>query len=73
MLATMKISVNIDDDVFRAVRSLATSRGQPLGQVMSELMRKALRPQTQTGRVGFTSVRPSDDAAATRDAEADHH
>lgn len=42
--AVMRTTVNLDDDVAEAVRSLARSEGRPLGQVLSELARRGLRP-----------------------------
>jgi hypothetical protein len=39
----MRTTVNIDEDVMRAVRSLARERGESLGAVISALIRKALR------------------------------
>jgi hypothetical protein len=41
----MRTTLNLDDDVLRAVRSLARERGESLGAVVSDLVRKALRPQ----------------------------
>ena len=40
----MRTTINLDDDVAEAARSLARSEGRPLGQVVSELVRRALRP-----------------------------
>lgn len=40
----MRTTLNLDDDVMRAVRSLARERGESLGAVVSDLVRKALRP-----------------------------
>ncbi len=38
----MRTTVRIDDDVLRAVRQLANSRGQTLGETLSELARASL-------------------------------
>ncbi|MEX2528466.1 MAG: antitoxin [Gemmatimonadota bacterium] len=40
----MRTTVNLDDDVMRAVRSLAREKGESLGTVISSLVRDALRP-----------------------------
>jgi len=41
----MRTTVNIDDDIFGAVKSLANERSVPIGQVISELVRKGLKSQ----------------------------
>ena len=43
----MMTTVNLDDDVMRAVRSLARERDESLGTVISALIRKALSPPDQ--------------------------
>ena len=43
----MRTTVNFDDDVLRAVRSLARERDESLGTVISALLRKALSPPDQ--------------------------
>ena len=40
----MRTTVNLDDDILRAVRSLARERQASLGEVISTLVRDALRP-----------------------------
>lgn len=40
----MRTTLNLDDDVLRAIRSLAKERGESLGAVVSDLVREALRP-----------------------------
>ena len=40
----MRTTVNLDDDVLRAIRSLARERRESLGEVISSLVREALRP-----------------------------
>jgi hypothetical protein len=40
----MRTTVNLDEDILRAVRSLARERGESLGDVISALVREALRP-----------------------------
>jgi hypothetical protein len=41
----MRTTVNIDDDVLRAAKGLAKSENRSLGEVVSELMRRGLRPR----------------------------
>ncbi len=43
----MRTTVNLDDDILRAVRSLARERRESLGSVISALIREALRPPGQ--------------------------
>ena len=40
----MRTTINLDDDVLRAVRSLARERDESLGEVISALVRDALSP-----------------------------
>ena len=40
----MRTTVNLDEEVLRAVKSLARDRRQSLGEVISSLVREALRP-----------------------------
>jgi len=40
----MRTTLNLDEDVLRAVRSLARERGTSLGDIVCELVREALRP-----------------------------
>ena len=51
----MRTTVAIDDDVLEAARKLAEARGQPLGKVVSDLMRRglAIRHEYPTGDQGF--------------------
>jgi len=39
---TMRTTLDLDDDVLRAAKELAMTRGKTAGQVVSELLRKAL-------------------------------
>ena len=45
----MRTTVNLDDDLLHAVRSLARERGQSLGAVVSSLIRRALSPNAEVG------------------------
>jgi hypothetical protein len=50
----MRTTVNLDDDVLRAVRSLAKERGESFGTVISGLVRDALRaPDPSTYEADF--------------------
>lgn len=44
MMSPMRTTLNLDEDVLRAIRSLAKERGESLGAVVSALVREALRP-----------------------------
>ena len=41
----MRTTLNLDDDLLRAARSLARQRGESLGAVVSGLLRQALAPE----------------------------
>jgi ribbon-helix-helix CopG family protein len=41
----MRTTINIDDDLMNAIRSLAAERRQSLGTVISDLIRRGLRPE----------------------------
>lgn len=41
----VRTTLDIDDDVLQAARELAASRDLTMGQVLSELARKALTPE----------------------------
>jgi hypothetical protein len=43
--AGMRTTLAIDDDVLDAARELAKSRGSSIGQVLSDLARRALTPK----------------------------
>lgn len=45
----MRTTLTLDDDIFQAARSLAAAQGKSLGQVVSELARKGLRPALRHG------------------------
>jgi hypothetical protein len=46
----MRTTLNLDDDVLSAVKSLAASRRMTAGKVMSELVRKALQPDKKDSK-----------------------
>ena len=41
----MRTTVNIEDDLMKAIRSLAHERGESLGAIVSDLIRKGLHPK----------------------------
>jgi len=60
-----RTTLQIDDDVFMAARSLASARGLSIGTVISELARKGLRPSRPRlhRKGGFPTFAVSPDAA----------
>ena len=38
----MRTTLNLDDDVYELVRSYSEGRSQPLGKIVSELVRRAI-------------------------------
>lgn len=60
----MRTTLNIDDDVLRAARSLADEEGCSLGEMISNLMRQALAPDPRVDyREGFPVFRVRDGAS----------
>jgi hypothetical protein len=45
MIANMRTTLEIDDDVLQAAKDLAANRGTTAGKVLSELARQALEPR----------------------------
>jgi len=43
----MRTTVDIEEDVLRIAKSLASERGESLGRVLSELARRGLTPSTE--------------------------
>lgn len=43
----MRTTVTLDNDVFQAVQSLARTSGRRLGQVLSDLVRQALKGESR--------------------------
>ena len=41
----MRTTLDIDDDVLQAAKEIAANRGSTMGKVISELVRKGLRPK----------------------------
>lgn len=46
----MRTTLSIDDDVLAAAKGLAALQHKSVGEVISELTRQALRPNTQGGK-----------------------
>lgn len=47
----MRTTLEIDDDLLQTAKELAMARGRTAGQIVSELLRKALSSPTGGGRV----------------------
>ena len=45
MLASVRTTLDLDEDVLAAAKEIAASRGSTAGKVLSELARQALRPE----------------------------
>jgi len=54
----MRTTLDVDDDVLSAVKSLASSRHTTAGNILSELARKALSPSSAkpVKKNGFTLI-----------------
>jgi Arc/MetJ family transcription regulator len=68
----MRTTVTLDDDVFQAAQSLAKASGKRLGQVLSELVRRALKGEARglTRQGGLPVFRVSADAAVIPSSRA---
>lgn len=59
----MRTTVNLDPDVLRVAKHLASEQGKSLGEVVSDLVRRALEPRTPARRPsGFPVFRVSESA-----------
>jgi hypothetical protein len=47
----MRTTLDIEDDVLQAAKEIAASRGVTAGNVVSELLRKALQPGARATRI----------------------
>jgi hypothetical protein len=52
----MRTTLQIDDDVYEAARALAKAEGKSLGQIVSGLARRGLRPRLEPRRRGAFPV-----------------
>jgi hypothetical protein len=44
MFSAVRTTVNLDDDVLASAKAVAAQQRRPLGEVISDLLRKALEP-----------------------------
>ena len=59
----MRTTLKIDDDVIEAARSIARAEGRSVGEVISRLARKGLRPVAEpVDRSGFPVFQVSPEA-----------
>ena len=47
----MRTTLSIDDDVFAAAREMASTERKTIGEVISILARKSLRPAAPSGKI----------------------
>jgi hypothetical protein len=60
----MRTTLEIDDEVLAAARSVARAEGKSIGKVISDLARRGLAPRrARRSRDGFPVFDVSDDAA----------
>jgi hypothetical protein len=60
----MRTTLSLDDDILRAARSLAREQNKTLGEVVSELARRGLKPSVpRRTRRGFPVFDVSPEAA----------
>ncbi len=60
----MRTTVKIDDDVLRAARQLAASKGQSLGQALSDLARASLTRTAMSESRNGVKLLPVDPTAS---------
>jgi len=60
----MRTTLTLDDEALAAARKLATARNQPLGRVVSDLMRRglAVRSAYSTSQDGFPVFSVAEDS-----------
>jgi hypothetical protein len=51
MIGIMRTTLDLEADVLQAAKEIAQLRGKTTGQVVSDLLRKALQPAPSTQRV----------------------
>jgi hypothetical protein len=59
----MRTTLDVDDDILQAVRTLARTQGRSLGRVIPDLARKGLAPRREGSRRGFPVFEVSPNAA----------
>ncbi len=61
----MRTTLQVDDDIYEAVRSLAAAEGRSFGEVLSALARRGLAPRVNVReRNGFPIVQVTGDERA---------
>jgi len=70
----MRTTVNLDDDVLRAAKELASLSGRTLGQVISDLSRAALEAKGGEGDVrnGVPTLPPIPDSRLVTSEDVAH-
>jgi hypothetical protein len=60
----MRTTVTIDDDLLEAARGLAAQRNVSIGRILSDLIRKGMKPNASIGKGkgGFPTFKQSPDA-----------
>jgi hypothetical protein len=69
MIQIMRTTLDIDDDVLQAAKEIAANRRLTAGQVLSELARKGLEPESSAERVRLRNgvpILPRRPAGVTR-------
>ena len=66
MMAIMRTTLDIDDDILQAAKELAASRETTAGRVLSDLARKALEPAAVAEIRNGVPVLPPRPAGAPR-------
>jgi hypothetical protein len=68
---TMRTTLALDEDIYRAAKALADGSGRSLGAVVSELARRGLRPARRPAKPGFPTVDVPADAEVIPGNRAD--
>jgi len=48
----MRTTVDLDEDILRVAKDIARDRDESLGRVLSDLVRRGLKPPSRTPRAG---------------------
>jgi hypothetical protein len=59
----VRTTINIDEEVLKVARSLARAENKTLGEVVSELARRGLKPSKPVSEKGFPVFDVPDDAS----------
>lgn len=59
----MRTTLNLDDDLLRVLRSIAADEERTIGEVVSEMIRRALRPEVPDLEAGGFPVFEVSDGA----------